>query len=76
MYIFAYEYICFEKPVFVSTFLPFCPVSFWSQLVYASDGVESHFYLSGIGVATLQSRPRLHWHLIGLIGADRRASTP
>ena len=34
-----------EKPVFVSTFLPFCPVSFWSQLVYGCVRVETRFYL-------------------------------
>ena len=63
-----------EKPVFVSTFLPFCPVSFWSQLVYSRWGVETRFYLfHGPGhferfwVATLQSRPRLHCHLIVFI---------
>ena len=37
--------ICSEKRVFVSTFLPFCPVSFWSQLVYGCDEVETRFYL-------------------------------
>ena len=36
--------VCSEKPVFVSTFLPFCPVSFWSQLVYSRWGVETRFY--------------------------------
>ena len=56
---FAHQYICSENPVFVFTFLPFCPVSCWSQLVYGRGRVETHFYLSGIGVATLQSRPRL-----------------
>ena len=34
-----------KKPVFVSTFLPFCPVSFWSQLVYGCVRVETRFYL-------------------------------
>ena len=43
--------------------------------MYGRDEVESHFYLfPKIGLATLQSRPRLHWHLIGLIGADRRVA--
>ena len=42
---FACEYICSEKPVFVSTFLPFCPVSYWSQLVYGCVRVETRFYL-------------------------------
>ena len=42
---FAYQYICSEKPVFVSTFLPFCPVSFWSQSVYSRWRVETRFYL-------------------------------
>ena len=52
--------ICSEKRVFVSTFLPFCPVSFWSQLVYGCDEVETRFYLfPKNGVATLQSRPRV-----------------
>ena len=51
--------VCSENPVFVSTFLPFCPVLFWSQLVYGCGRVETRFYLSGTGVATLQSRPRL-----------------
>jgi len=46
-----------EKPVFVSS--PFRPVSYWSQLVYGRGRVETRFYLSGIGVASLQSRPRL-----------------
>ena len=59
MLFFAHQYICSEKPVFVSTFLPFCPVSFWSQLVYGCGRVETRFYLSGTGVATLQSRQRL-----------------
>ena len=46
MYVFfAYQYICSEKPVFVSTFLPFCPVSYWSQLVYGCVRVETRFYL-------------------------------
>ena len=40
-----YEYICSEKYVFVSTFLPFCPLSFWSQLVYGCGRVETRFYL-------------------------------
>ena len=44
---------------YLFSFLPFCPVSFWSQLVYGCGRVETRFYLSGIGVATLQSRPRL-----------------
>ena len=39
------ENICSEKRVFVSTFLPFCPVSFWSQLAYGCDEVETRFYL-------------------------------
>ena len=42
---FAYQYICSEKRVFVSTFLPFCPVSYWSQLVYGCVRVETRFYL-------------------------------
>ena len=46
MFFFAYQYICSEKPVFVSTFLPFCPVSYWSQLVYGCVRVETRFYLS------------------------------
>ena len=58
-YIFMLWSVCSEKPVFVSTFLPFCPVSFWSQLVYGCGRVETRFYLSGTGVATLQSRQRL-----------------
>ena len=37
--------VCSEKPVFVSTFLPFCPVSYWSQLVYGCVRVETRFYL-------------------------------
>ena len=37
---------CSEKRVFVSTFSPFCPVSFWSQLVYGRGRVETRFYLS------------------------------
>ena len=41
----AHQYICSEKPVFVSTFLPFCPVSYWSQLVYGRWRVETRFYL-------------------------------
>ena len=42
----------------LSTKVPFCPVSFWSQLVYGRDEVECHFYLfPKNGVATLQSRP-------------------
>ena len=45
MFFFAYQYISSEKPVFVSTFLPFCPVAFWSQLVYGRVRVETRFYL-------------------------------
>ncbi len=55
---FAYRYICSEKSVFVSIYL-ICPVSYWSQLVYDRWRVETCLYLSGIGVASLQSRPRL-----------------
>ena len=45
-----------KKPVLVFIFFAF---SYWSQLVYGRGRVETHFYLSGIGVASLQSRPRL-----------------
>ena len=55
-----------EKPVFVS---PFRPVSYWSQLVYGRGRVETRFYLSGIGVASLQSRPRLatNWLVLNCV---------